>query len=847
VIYRFENCELDVSRVVLRRDGETVPVEPQVFDLLQCLIERRGQMITKEEILDTVWGDRFVGESALTSRIKSARRAVGDDGASQRVIRTVHGKGYKFVATVRDGDETPRAGAGAPSASPTASQLPLALHQLVGREEVIALLAGELDAVRLLTIVGPGGVGKTSVALELARREGGRWADGVVLVELVAVTDLDQVLAAVATALDVNLRQSHALDEAIIDLLRPRIVLLLLDNCEHLIEPIAALADQILRAASGVTIVATSREPLAISGEWVFQVDPLDVSGLDLLDHDELARMPAVALFVERSKALDSRFALTPDNAPAIAEICHRLDGIPLALELAASRTPVLEVAEIAERLDERLRLLKAVRRGADPRHSTMRDTISWSYDLLEPDEQDLFRQLAVFAGSFGLDDAEAVCDIDDVLDVLSRLSQRSMVSVRRPASGGTRYEMLETLREFGRSRLDEMSSVTLYTRHARHYTEVARDTERILQTADEPTGVERVDRTFADLRAAQRFAIAINDADTALSLITRIREYAMRTLRYEVFAWADAAAASVEREPHPLRPTLTAVRAYGAWVRGEFERSLELAQDAADDERAQGLQPLGLVERVKGNVLYISGDPIGANEMCASLVPIAEASGNDARLAHAFYMSSVSLVSTGDVDGARVRYASAFEVARRSGSPTDLASAWTAKGFATLDDDPAALDAFAAADRIARSAGNRWMSAFASTEASSLRVCMGDLERGSEGLARTVETWYRAGEWAQQWLTLSRCIIALDRRGLPRLAAQVLGAIERHTTVDAGPCMPTVRESALATRDALTERLGEDQVTDLRRQGEELALSDLVQRTRNGLLGRDDGSSGRS
>lgn len=846
MIYQFDDCELDPGRVVLRRNGEAVAVEPQVFDVLRCLIERRGQVVTKEELLDTVWGDRFVSESALTSRIKSVRRAIGDDGASQRFIRTVHGKGYEFVVPVleqRDpreasvDDDRRRPGPVATSAQ--RSPIPLAVHDLFGRDDTLDELGAELRRARLLTIVGPGGVGKTSVALELARRTAADHRDGVVLVELVGVGSQDEALAAVATALDVSVRQHDSIDAAIVDVLRPQQLLLVLDNCEHLVEPVATVAEKVLQTASDVTILATSRESLAIAGERVYYVEPLDVSGLGDLALEELAAVPAVSLFVERAHAADARFQLTATNSAAVVEICRRLDGIPLALELAASRAAALDVTDIARRLDERLRLLQAVRRGADPRHRRLLDTISWSYDLLDHDAQNLFTELAVFAGPFDLDAAEAVCEEPDVLDLLTGLSQRSMISVRRPASGGTRYEILETLREFGRSRIDDLSSVALFRRHAAHFASVAADFERTMQTVDEPAAIRRVDGTFADLRAAQRFAVDVGDTDTALGLITTIREYAMRTMRYEVFTWADGASALVADEPHPLRPALTGVSAYGAWVRGEFDRAIEMATAAIDDEQAQGLQPLGLAERVLGNVLYIRGDIDGGVEMNDGLIPIAEASGNRSRQVHAYYMSAISSASIGDVDLARARCQSAFSIARETASPTDLASAWTAQGFATRDDDEAALDAFASGDRLARSAGNRWMSAFACTEASSLRLCMGDLDRGCAELAATVDAWSRAGEWAQQWLTLSRCVIALDRIEQHELAAELLGAIEQHSSVDAPPGMPTVLRAAIDSRDSIVDRLGPDRTAELGLLGTQRAVAELVLRTRRALLGR--------
>jgi predicted ATPase/DNA-binding winged helix-turn-helix (wHTH) protein len=838
-MYRFDDCELDVARVILWRAGEPVPVEPQVFDLLRFLIERRGGVVRKEEILDEVWGDRFVSESALTSRVKSARRAVGDDGTTQRVIRTVHGKGYEFIAAVAEFD--------APDAAPTSTgtvgartELPLAVQTLIGRDETLDRLVAEVAECRLLSIVGPAGVGKTSLGLELGRRLAPDQRDGVYLVELVTVGDGDAALAAVATTLDVSIRQQTSIDESIVDMLRSRHALLIFDNCEHLVEPIADLTDRILHAAPGVTIVATSREPLAIAGERVHLVEPLDVGGLDDMTVSELAMVPAVALFVERARAADWRFELTPDTAPAVAEICRRLDGIPLALELAASRASAIDVVQLAQRLDERLRLLKGVRRGADPRHSTLLDAVSWSYDLLDDDERRVFAKLAVFAGGFDLEAAEAICEGEDVLDLLTRLSQRSMLAVRRPPAGGTQYEMLETLREFGQTRLDDLGNVALFGAHARHFADLAAATETGLRTSDEFEAVQHADRAFADLRAAQRFAVEIGDVDSAFRLIASIGEYAMRRLRYEVFTWADVAGEALAAEPHPLGPTVTALRSYGAFVRGEFDAALALADAAADDQRSPGTTALGLVERVRVNVHFMMGDHDEAEAASQRLIAVADESGNPSQQVHANYQSSIGVSSIGDHELARRRYEAAFAAARRTGSPTDMASAWSAAGFAASDPEQA-LDAFATADRLARSAGNRWMSAFARTEASALRILQGDLPLGCKGLAETVDVWYRAGEWANQWLTLSRCVVALDRTGRPELATEILGAIERNTSVDAPPAMSAVRELALSTKESLEDQLGADRSAELREAGALLPVASVVNRARAALLGLAD------
>jgi len=424
---------------------------------------------------------------------------------------------------------------------------------------------------------------------------------------------------------------------------------------------------------------------------------------------------------------------------------------------------------------------------------------------------------------------------------VLTRLSQRSMLAVRRQSGGGTRYEMLETLREFAHNRLDDLGNVSLFSAHARHFTVLAERVAAVLGTPDELAGMRQVDAAFADLRAAQRFAVEVGDVDTALRLITSIREYAMRSLRYEALTWADAAAAELPDETHPLRPTLTAVRAYGAFVRGEFDTAVRLADLASADEQAQSLPPSGLAERARANALYSVGDAEAGLAQNALLVELAQGIGDPSMRAHANYMCSVAESSMGDAERGRRLAEVAFDAAHESGSPTDLASAWMATGFASWDDDEAALDAFASADRLARSAGNRWMSAFARTEASGLRVAHGDLATGCAGLAETVDAWYRAGEWGQQWLTLSRCVIALDRIGRADRAAEVYGAVEAHATIDAPPVIPSVRDITLATRHHLEEELGHDRVEELLAVGARLPVATIVHRTRSALLGLPD------
>ena len=475
-----------------------------------------------------------------------------------------------------------------------------------------------------------------------------------------------------------------------------------------------------------------------------------------------------------------------------MVEICRRLDGIPLAIELAAPRARAIDVTEIARRLDERFRLLRGVRRGSDPRHRTLEDAISWSYDLLGDDEKRLFAALAVFAGQFDLDAAEEICrwgpsdpsadggDVaddrdrdhdndDDVLDLLTRLTERSMLAVRRPSTGGTRYELRETLREFGRSRLDGDRSVELFAAHAAHHASVAASVATEQQTEREGSANGRAAAAFADLRAAQRFALQVEDFDVAFRLIGSIREYAMRAMRYEALTWADAAARLPGGRDHELHPLVSAAGAYGAWVRGEFETALSVAYAARAGEERQGRQPSGLVERVLANVLFARGQVEVGHRETTRQVDLAEESGSGSRLAHACYFSSVAASSVGE---------------RPAGPP-------------------------------------------------------GPPRDGLQRARRGGRHLYRAGEWSQQWHTLARCVIALDRIGQPELALMVVGAIEAWATIGTPPVTVILRDVALDTRDRLVVQLGPEPSAELRRIGAGLPVAEVVHRTRQALLGR--------
>src|ERR687898_1356505 len=338
--------------------------------------------------------------------------------------------------------------------------LPSELSSFVGREKELPEVRRLLEHNRLLTLTGSGGCGKTRLALAAVSGHVERFKDGVWMVELASLAEPSLVPQAVAFTLGVRERPGSSLTEALSDYLRNRNLLLILDNCEHLIEACAELAEALLHSCPGLRVLATSREALGITGEVAWSVPSLSLPDLRRLpDIGSLPRYESARLFVERAVAVRPDFVLTEQNASVVAQVCYRLDGIPLAIELAAARAKVLSVEEVADRLDDCFRLLSTGGRTVMLRQHTLRATMDWSHELLPEEERDLFRRLSVFAGDFSLEAAASVCigadvERDEVLGLLSHLVDKSLVVVWEK-DGETRYRLLETVRQYGQEKLE--------------------------------------------------------------------------------------------------------------------------------------------------------------------------------------------------------------------------------------------------------------------------------------------------------------------------------------------------------------------------------------------------------
>ena len=505
-----------------------------------------------------------------------------DDWASLERDRLadVHAELERMLADLGEED------ADAPSAL---RPLPSETSTFVGREHELADLGALLERTRLLTLTGAGGVGKTRLALELARAGGDAYSGGALLVELDVLDDGALVPSAVAEALDLRALRGGAVVDALLAELEPRELLLVLDNCEHLIGPAAALVDALLRGAPRLTVLATSREPLRVPGEVVFRVPSLGIPDPERKDEPEsLLRYEAVRLFVERAQAASPRFALDAGNASDVARVCHRLDGLPLALELAAARVDALTPAALAGRLDDRFRLLRAGSRTAPTRQQTLEATLDWSHDLLSPQERTLLRRLAIFSGNFGLEAAEEVCAGDDldalqVAPLLAELVEKSLV-VSEDRGGHRRYRLLETIRSYAASRLLESAERPAVA--ARQAAWLARFVEEL---DPQLTGLELEQ---GNLRVALETLLLADPAE-ALRLSARVWPFWLRRIELpEARHWLGE---SLEHAPEASPERIRALLGYAAIEFRSGDEGLGLAKVEEALSLARSLDDVGL------------------------------------------------------------------------------------------------------------------------------------------------------------------------------------------------------------------------------------------------------------
>jgi predicted ATPase/DNA-binding winged helix-turn-helix (wHTH) protein len=475
LVHASGECEIDLARRELRVSGAFVPVGGRAFQIIEVLADSAGELVTKDELMDRIWPGAIVGENTLHVHAGAIRKALGP---YRNLLKTESGRGYRLLG---DWTARPQNAAGPPvgpqrmgvdGESPV-TNFPVLVTRLIGRMAAVARLRDLMSAYRLVTLTGPGGIGKTSLAMKAARGVLGEYADGGWVVELASLSDPALVSSAVAGALRVPTELTSVTPEIIARSIGDKKLLLVLDNCEHLVEAVATLAETLLAHCPHTTIIATSREALRIAGEQDYHVQPLEVPAAGLDDADHILSHGAVELFIARTKALDSGFSPRADELASIGAICRHLDGIPLAIEFAAAQASTMGVQVVAARLHDRFALLTRGRRTALPRHRTLRGVLDWSYELLPEAEQRLLRHLATFSGGFTVEAAAAIVsegigDRSFVMEGIANLVAKSLVVLDRDIA--SRWFLLETIRAYALEKLAGHGELDTAARHHAMY-----------------------------------------------------------------------------------------------------------------------------------------------------------------------------------------------------------------------------------------------------------------------------------------------------------------------------------------------------------------------------------------
>ena len=511
---RFGSFELSTRERVLRRDGVAVPLGGRALDILTYLAERSGTVIGKKELIDHVWSGVTVEEGSLRVHISAIRKALDDRQFGNRYIANVQGKGYSFVSAIVSLED------GAVSDSDKLlhrGNLPARLPRMIGRDQLVTEVKDRLREDRFVTLLGPGGIGKTTVAIATGHALAAEFNEEVYFVDLGSLTDQRSVAGAIGKSLGVTPRSNDA-SRDVINLVRSRKLLVILDSCEHVIETVASVAEQLFHESAQVYLLATSREPLKVDGERCYHVPSLDFP-LDDQTTDAVLRYPAVQLFVDLVAAKDENFILSGGDAPFAAEMCRNLDGIPLAIELAAGRVAALGVKNTVTRLLSRLELLKLGRRTAVPRHQTLKATFDWSYELLSEVERIVFRRVAPFVGHFTLQAAMYVADQQglskaEFSDAIAGLVEKSLITSRL-SEGQPKYRLLDTTRAYALEKLEEHAEFgSSSRRHAEYVTEHLESQRDALSTLPRSERLGAYSDQLSNVRAALKWSFGPHGDD---------------------------------------------------------------------------------------------------------------------------------------------------------------------------------------------------------------------------------------------------------------------------------------------------------------------------------------------
>ena len=717
--------------------------------------------------------------------------------------------------------------------------LPVQASSFVGRERELDELEGMLASSRLLTLTGPGGCGKTRLALQAVANLAEDFEDGVNFVELASLSAPEHVAEGAARALGLRPGGLSAA-EALLEHLAPRETLLLLDNCEHLIEACAGLVDVLLRSCPALKILATSREALRVPGERTWLVPSLSLPDVrEEMVPEQLMRHESVRLFVERAEAVAPGFGLGEQNAPAVARICQRLDGIPLAIELAAVRIRVLSASQIAARLDDRFLLLTGGSRVALPRQRTLLATMDWSHELLSENERALFRRISVFANGFTLEAAEAVCSEDgvghgEILDLLCRLVDKSLVLVGRRGDD-SRYRMLETVGQYASEKLEGAAEeASIRSRHADFFLRLAERAEPALSGPDQGEWLDRLDAEVGNLRAAMAYFLEAEDTEADLRLASALWGFCHARGHYEMGrAWLEDALSN-SGDPTPLRAGALTGAGFLAFLQCDYgrarehlEQSLTLYEDLADR------RGVAEVKDVLGGLAREQGDYERARTLHEESLALWRELEDEHGIAESLYYLGLTAWLNGESERAGELSARALDMTRASGDTAGVLSSLINLGSVALyegdyDRSEAMLGESLA---LSREGGYREGVGWALNQLGVVAYRKGDLERSERLLGESLAVHKDLGDMGRVASVLEALAETAGALKRFELSARLFGAADAlRETIGAPvpPCERPERDRAVAS---VRTRVGDEEFSRLRAEGGEMTLEEACSR----------------
>ena len=844
-IYCFGTYRLVPHRRQLTTGKGEVAIHSRAFEILLTLVEHGNRTVSKDEILRVVWPGTFVEENNLRVHIFALRKLLGHE-----MIATVPGRGYRLTqgVTLEGGpaaadqpapDQQANVDLVPPSAAPQEeTSLPKPAAPLIGRAAALAEVTQLLERHRLVTITGPSGIGKTRLALELGWAGLARYEGEVRLVDLAPVVEPELVAGTVAAALDIAPGEREPSADVIAEAMRGRRMLLVLDNCEHLIGAAAALVEALLAGAPDISILATSQEWLRLAGEQVYRLAPLALPPAEGDPaSDEAARFGAVELFVNRVQAIDPSFTPTGDKLAVTAEICRSLDGIPLALEMAAARAPFLGLNGLQSRLGERLRVLSLGRRTAAARHSTLRATVEWSHELLEEPERVVFRRLGIFAGSFTLEAAAAIAADDafdewEVIDSLGRLADKSMVTTENTEP--PRYRLLETLRLLALEKLDEQGERRqLAEGHARYYAALFTEAYESWESMADADWTATFAPELDNVRAALDWAL--EDAAGAPIAVTLAGSSALLWRELSLYAEGRSYTDRAERLIDETRPSAAAawlLTQIGAlWQHGDqsraltaLERSEALFQQLGDE--------LGMAKARAGvGILHaMRGEPEKATLALSEARQTLARRGRTRSLSNVVNTLGALAFFIGDTEAARDHFEQAWALTRSQRNP--LRESMMLNNLAEVEFNLGAVGRAVGrakeAVSLLRAAGKRFNLGWALSNLASYLLVHGALDEARAAAREALELVRAEGGLIvrvclQQWAALAAL------RGHPTEAARLAGFVDAAYEAAGEPRQPTEQQIHERLTAALRDALTVDRIAALGVEGAAMAEGEAV------------------